>query len=58
MKLKIATYIEVDVPEGVDADTTYNIIRDEVKKNRSTYDFVIEEIDDDINHELIDEIVP
>jgi hypothetical protein len=58
MRLKIACYVEIEVPENATNDQIYNTAHDVILENRSTYEFVIEEVDGNQDHELVDEVVP
>lgn len=58
MRIKIATYIEVGVSPNESADTQYEAIEKEVLENRANYEFVIEEVNGESDHELVDEVVP
>ena len=60
MKVKIAQYIDVEVPANATEDEIYKIIDNELSPNgqtRKNMDFVIESINDDTDHPLVDEIV-
>lgn len=58
MRLKIATYIDVPVSADANIDEAYLAIEADILKNRDSYEFVIEEVDGDLDHELVDEVVP
>ena len=47
MKIKISQIIDIDVPENLSGHTQF----------KDNLDFVIESIDDDDNHPLVDEMV-
>jgi len=58
MKIKISQIIDVDVPDNATEDETYDLINNFFSSvNRKNLDFVIESVDDDSDHPLVDEIV-
>ncbi len=58
MRIKLACYIEVDIPENATDDQTYSLIEADVLKNRDSYEFVIEEVDGNADDPLVDEVLP
>lgn len=57
MKIKIAQFIDVDVPDNSTEDETFSLIDAAVNRAKNNLDFCIESIDDDTNHPLVDEMV-
>lgn len=59
MKIKISQYIDVEIPVSPTEDEQWKAIDSFLsdETNRKNLDFVIESVDDDTNHSLVDEIV-
>lgn len=57
MKIKIAQFINVDVPDNSSEDEIFNLIDAAVNRTKNNLDFCIESIDDDTDHPLVDEMV-